>query len=176
MKQEDLKAILENSEFDVATKISKIQALSGADVQAQKDKGAVEKATLQANFDNEKKTWEDEKAKFKDYVSKEDHQKIVDELENFKTKEEKGRRAAFLKSNYDVKEGYEDLVADKIDWSKASYDETKKTYVGDEFINGVKAFKDKYNDLFTPTQSNEHHGPFGNYKSQDDSKLDLTEI
>ncbi|MCM1130093.1 MAG: hypothetical protein NC310_00320 [Roseburia sp.] len=148
MKNEELKSILEDGTLDVAAKIAKIQALNGVDIKVQQDKKTSEIDVLKAQFDADKRSWETEKSKYKDYVSKDDHQKVLDELQGFKDKEENGRRTSYLSQNLKVKKGYEDLVSSKIDWSKASYDESKRSYVGDEFSGQFESLKKQYPDLF----------------------------
>lgn len=176
MKKEDLQAILEDESLDLTAKMAKIQALSGADVQIQKDKHETEKATLKAQFDAEKQNWETEKAKYNDSVSKEDHQKIIDELNGYKDKEENGRRAEYLINNHKVKKGYTDLIAGKLDWGKASYDETKKAYVGDEFTTQFEGIKKQYPDLFE-MEGNPAPAPIRGYVPHShNGEVDLTKI
>lgn len=176
MKKEDLQAILEDESLDLTAKMAKIQALAGADVQAQKDKHETEKNTMQTQFNAEKQNWETEKAKYDGLVSKEDHQKIVDELKGYKDKEENGRRADYLINSHKAKKGYTDLITGKLDWSKASYDETKKTYVGDEFTSQFEGIKKQYPDLFEPV-GNPNPAPSRGYVPKNNQgEIDLTKI
>lgn len=180
MKEKDLQGILRNTELDEAGKISQILALSGADRNT--DKAAVDK-DWQTKYDaivnqhaTEKQNWETEKAKYDGSVSKEDHQKIVDELKGYKDKEENSRRADYLINNHKAKKGYTDLITGKLDWSKASYDETKKTYVGDEFTSQFEGIKKQYPDLFEPV-GNPNPAPSRGYVPKNNQgEIDLTKI
>lgn len=171
MKTEELKVILEDAGMDVTAKIAKIQALNGVDIKVQQDKGVSDYNALQAKFDEAKKSWEQEKSKYQDYVTKDDHQKVLDELNGFKEKEEKGRQKAFL-SSQNVKKGYEDLVASKLDWTKASYDEEKKIFTGKEFDSQFEPLKKQYPDLFEATKIPSAKGYYGKGKDI----VDLTDL
>ena len=180
MKEKDLQGILRNTELDEAGKINQILALSGADRNT--DKAAVDKEwqtkydALVSQHATEKATWENDKSKYEGSVSKEDHQKIVDELNNYKSKEENSRRSNYLSSELKTKKGYEDLVAGKVDWSKASYDEAKKTYVGDEFTKQFDSIKKQYPDLFEPVGNPTPVQVKGYVPKNPQGEIDLTKI
>lgn len=149
MKNEDLKSILANESLDEAQKLAKIQELNGLDRQAEIDKKNTEIGTLQAQFENDKKAWEEEKKKYSGMVSQEAYDKAMADLNAFKQAKEEGNRASYLKSQLKVKEGYETLISGQIDWSKAEYDESAKSYKGDDFLKQVEAVKGRFPELFT---------------------------
>lgn len=180
MKEKDLQGILRNTELDEASKISQILALSGADRNT--DKATVEKEwqtkydALVSQHATEKASWDTEKNKYAESVSKEDHQKVVDELNVFKSKEENGRRHNYLVETHKAKKGYADLVADKLDWSKASYDDGKKTYTGDEFTKQFDALKKQYPDLFEPVGNPAPAPSKGYMPKNNQGEIDLTKL
>lgn len=179
MKEKDLEGILRNAELDEASKIRQILALSGADRNT--DKAAVDREwqtkydALVSQHATEKATWDADKTKYEGSVSKEDHQKVLDELNAFKGKEENARRSNYLMNELKAKKGYEDLIASKIDWSKASYDDAKKTYVGDEFTKQFEPIKKQYPDLFEPV-GNPNHTSSRGYVPRGQQEIDLTKI
>lgn len=133
MKNEDLRAILENGDLSVEEKTSKIQALNGVDVNAEKDKNANEIAKLKEQV----ATLNTNASKYADY----------DELKEFKAKalekEEENRKIDFLKSQGCK---YPELFVGKVDFSKAKYNEDKKTYEG--LDDALKGLKDGYKAMF----------------------------
>lgn len=145
-----------------------IMAENGKDINDTKNSSKTEFDKLQQQFDTEKKSWENEKSKYASYVSKDDHQKVLDELQGFKDKEENTRRTSYLLENLKVKKGYEDLVSAKVDWSKASYDDAKKSYVGEDFTKQFTSLKEQYPDLFENSKSLGSKGYFGSKKAVDD--------
>ncbi len=174
MKNDELKAILEDDTVDLTSKIAKIQALNGVDIKVQQDKKNAEIDALKVQFESEKKSWETEKSKYKEYLSKDDHQKVLDELNAFKDKEENGRRSSYLSQSLKVKKGYEELLSSKVDWAKASYDETKQTYVGDEFKGQFEVLKKQYPDLFEVEPKSIPSKGYVSHNHQ--GEIDLTKI
>ena len=96
------------------------------------------------------------KAQYSELSTKVDGYKDYEELKQFKAdtiaNQEKTKRVEFLKAQGCK---HPDLIIDKVDFSKATYDEEKKAYTGlDEALKGLKA---SYSDLFenkTPQQIN----------------------
>lgn len=170
MKRNELKAKIE--EFGLEAKedlLNYIMGENGKDIEATKGSNKAEVQELQKQLDSEKKSWEEEKSKYSEYVSKDDHQRVLDELQGFKDKEESSRRSSYLTQNLKVKKGYEDLVASKIDWKEASYDDAKKTYVGDAFLKQLDSLKNQYPDLFESKEKPiEIKGYYGTAKSVSD--------
>lgn len=148
MKKEELLGVLQNEELSLEDKISKIQALNGLDRQSEIDK----LEALKQQHEQEKLNWQNEQEKFKNYVSQETHQSILDELNGYKQKEENVRRTNFIKG-LGAQDKYSDLILSQIDWSKAEYD--GESYKGDDFLNAVNTFKEKYNDLFVQPKQQE---------------------
>ena len=153
MKRNDLKAKIEELGLEAKDELlNYIMDENGKDINETKGSTKSELDKLQEKFDSEKRSWEEEKSKYASYVSKDDHQKILDELQGFKNKEENSRRSNYLMESLKVKKGYEDLVSSKVDWTKASYDDAKKSYVGDEFVKQFEPLKEQYPDLFESNQ------------------------
>lgn len=125
MKTKDLEAILENEEMSVAEKKAAIMALNGKDVNDAKDKYASEITSKDEEIAKLKGSNEELSKKVEGFADYED-------LKKYKTDNEAklvaDKHLAYLKGL-----GFEkgaDLIADKVDWEKATYDEEKKTYTG----------------------------------------------
>ena len=112
------------------------------------------------------------KTKTTELTTKVDGYKDYDELKKFKADYEaktiKQQRVDYLKS---VGCKHPDLFENQIDWSKASYDQEKKTYTGlDETLKGLKEnYKDMFEDsktgnqnMFNPTLNNNEQKPAAN--------------
>ncbi len=114
------------------------------------------KAGAEALVESYKKESEGFKTSASDWENKYNAQvtatKDYAELKQFKVdtlaKQEKGRKVDFLKT-----QGFKhpDLFVDKIDFSKATYDEDKKVYTG--LDEQIKSFKNEYKDLFEPDKT-----------------------
>jgi len=80
-------------------------------------------------------------------TAKVDSYKDYDELKKFKAEyeanQEKTQKSEYLKS---IGCKHPDLFLNQIDWSKASYDNDKKTYVG--LDDAIKGLKETYKDMF----------------------------
>ncbi len=143
MKREDLKTkaieagILEDK---INGFVDYVMAQNGADVNALKS----ELETLKGKQAEESKASEEKikayEERLKAYADYDDLKKFKDDTE---ANAEKSKRVEFLKSKGCK---HPDLMMDKIDFSKASYDEEKKTYTG--LDEEVKNLKTSYADLF----------------------------
>ena len=143
MKREDLKTKAIEAgipEDKINGFVDYVMAQNGADVNALKS----ELETLKGKYADDTKAkdevikgYEDKLKGFSDY---EDLKKFKADTE---ANTEKSKRVEFLKSKGCK---HPDLMMDKIDFSKASYDEEKKTFTG--LDEEVKNLKTSYADLF----------------------------
>ncbi len=143
MKREELKAKLVEAgaaEDKVSSVIDYVMAQNGAEINALKEelKALKDTHTEEVNkLKEENKTLTDKVGSYKDY----------EDLKKFKedtiANAENDKRIKFLESKGCK---HPDLVMQKLDFSKAKYDDEKKTYTGlDEELNGLK---ETYKDLF----------------------------
>lgn len=145
MKRNDLKAKMQELGLEVNNDlIDFIMAQNGVDIETLKSNHANELQGLQSQLDdaNQKLTQaETEKSQYADY----------DELKKFKEdavlKVENDRKLEYLKS---IKCKHPELFVDKFDWSKATYNDEKKTYEG--LDEEVKSYQDSYKEMFEITQ------------------------
>ena len=143
MKREDLKAkMLEAGVADdkLSGLLDYVMAQNGAEINALKEEITAAKGVNDETI----KSLKEENASLK---SKIDGYKDYEDLKKFKedsiANAENEKRVNFLKENGCK---HPDLVAGKIDFSKAKYDDEKKTYIGlDEDLKGLK---ESYADLF----------------------------
>ena len=143
MKREEVKAKLVGAgvaEDNVSEVLDYIMAQNGADIQSLKN----ENASLKSSYDENLKKLEDENKGFKTQL---ESYKDYEDLKKFKSdtleKAETNKRNDFLKAQGCK---HPDLIAGKIDFSKATYDEEKKTYIG--LDEDIKSLKESYIDLF----------------------------
>lgn len=143
MKREELKAKLVAAgvaDDKMSDLLDYVMAQNGADIQSLK----TEKESLKASYDENLKKLQDENKGFKAQL---DGYKDYEELKKFKTdtieKAETNKRNDFLKAQGCK---HPDLIAGKIDFSKATWDEDKKTYTG--LDEDIKSLKGSYADLF----------------------------
>lgn len=151
MKTEDLKAILEDGDLSLEEKTSKIQALNGVDVNAEKEKNASKIAKLEeqvTTLTNKNSELTTEASKYADY----------EELKEFKAKaqekEEENRKIDFLKAQGCK---YPELFAGKVDFTKGKYNDEKKTFEG--LDDAVKGLKDSYKAMFEVKPGNPSINP-----------------
>lgn len=144
MKKEDLISILEKEDLNVADKVAKILALSDVELSAVKDSAKQKYAEKESQITDLIKENTTLKETYKDY----------DALKKYKAEKEqefeKQKKIDFLKSSK-VKEKYVDLLLDKIDWEKGTYDNEKKTFSG--LDDEIKKTNDSYGDLFEKNDS-----------------------
>lgn len=143
MKREEVKAKLAAAgvqDDNMSELLDYVMAQNGADIQSLK----TEKESLKASYDENLKKLQDENKGFKTQL---ESYKDYEDLKKFKTdtleKAEINKRNDFLKAQGCK---HPDLIAGKIDFSKATYDEEKKTYVG--LDEDIKSLKESYTDLF----------------------------
>lgn len=143
MKREDLRNRLKNAgieEEKLGDIVDYIMSQNGADVQSLKDELEKTKASstdATSKHEEEVKTLKAQIAGYKDY---EDLKKFKEETLE---KAENSKKSEFLKG---VGCKHPDLMMGKLDFSKATYDEEKKTYTG--LDDDVKTLKETYADLF----------------------------
>lgn len=161
MKREELKAKLAAAgvaEDNMSDLLDYVMAQNGADIQGLKN----ENASLKASYDENLKKLQDENKGFKTQL---DGYKDYEDLKKFKAdtieKAETNKRNDFLKAQGCK---HPDLIAGKIDFSKATWDEDKKTYTG--LDEDIKSLKGSYADLFE-TKGTHQITPDSNPKSTD---------
>lgn len=152
MKREELKTKLVEAgiaEDKLGGVMDYIMAQNGAELNSLK----AELETTKTNYNDQIKGKD---ALLRDYQTKVESYKDYEELKQFKAdaiaKAENTKRVEFLKANGCK---HPDLVMGKLDFSKAQYDEEKKTFIGLEA--NVQELKKNYADLFenkTPQQIN----------------------
>lgn len=141
MKRNDLKAKMQELGLEVNNDlIDYIMAQNGVDIETLKTNHANELQSLQSQLDevNTKLTQaEADKSQFADY----------DELKKFKEdammQQENNQKLDYLKA---IKCKHPELFIDKIDWSKATFNEEKKTYEG--LDEQVKSYQEQYASMF----------------------------
>ena len=143
MKREELKAKLAAAgvaDDKMSELLDYVMAQNGADIQSLK----TEKESLKASYDENLKKLQDENKGFKTQL---DGYKDYEDLKKFKAdtieKAETNKRNDFLKAQGCK---HPDLIAGKIDFSKGTWDEDKKTYTG--LDEDIKSLKGTYADLF----------------------------
>ena len=161
MKREELKAKLAAAgvqDDNMSEILDYVMAQNGADIQSLK----TEKESLKASYDENLKKLQDENKAFKTQL---DGYKDYEDLKKFKAdtieKTETNKRNDFLKAQGCK---HPDLIAGKIDFSKATWDEDKKTYTG--LDEDIKSLKGSYADLFE-NKGTQHITPDGQPKSTD---------
>ena len=145
MKRADLKAKMQELGLEVNDEfINYIMTQNGVDIESLKNNHANELQTLQTELSSVKDELTQAKAKesqFADY----------DELKQFKTdtllKVENEQKIGYLK---EIKCKYPELFVDKFDWTKATYNQEKKTYEGLE--EQIKKVQEQYSGMFDVQQ------------------------
>ena len=161
MKREELKAKLVAAgvaEDKMSDLLDYVMAQNGADIQSLK----TEKESLKASYDENLKKLQDENKGFKTQL---DGYKDYEDLKKFKedtiANAENEKRTNFLKAQGCK---HPDLISSKLDFSKATWDEEKKTYTG--LDEDIKSLKGSYADLFE-TKGTQQITPDGQPKSTD---------
>ena len=145
MKRADLKAKMQELGLEVNDEfINYIMTQNGVDIESLKNNHANELQTLQTELSSVKDELTQSKAKesqFADY----------EELKQFKTdtllKVENEQKIGYLK---EIKCKYPELFVDKFDWTKATYNQEKKTYEGLE--EQIKKVQEQYAGMFDVQQ------------------------
>lgn len=147
MKQNELKAILEDESLSINDKMAKIQALNGQDIGHEQSKYQASIESLQ----NENNTL---KAQVQESTTKLAGFNDYEELKKFKAdslaKVETERKAQFLKS---LGCKHPDLLDSKVDWTKLSFNEQANTYEG-EGLEDIKKLQSNYPSLFGIDEGN----------------------
>ena len=145
MKRADLKAKMQELGLEVNNDlIDFVMAQNGVDIETLKANHTNELQTLESQLSEAKEQLtqlEADKSKFADY----------DELKKFKEdaliKVENDQKLEYLKS---IKCKHPELFIDKFDWTKATFNEEKKTYEG--LDDQVKSYQEQYGGMFEVVQ------------------------
>lgn len=145
MKRADLKAKMQELGLEVNDEfINYIMTQNGVDIESLKNNHANELQTLQTELSSVKEELTQAKAKESQYAD-------YDELKQFKTdtllKVENEQKIGYLK---EIKCKYPELFVDKFDWTKATYNQEKKTYEGLE--EQIKKVQEQYAGMFDVQQ------------------------
>jgi hypothetical protein len=124
--------------------INFIMTQNGVDIESLKNNHANELQTLQTELSSVKEELTQAKAKESQYAD-------YEELKQFKTdtllKVENEQKIGYLK---EIKCKYPELFVDKFDWTKATYNQEKKTYEGLE--EQIKKVQEQYAGMFDVQQ------------------------
>ena len=145
MKRADLKAKMQELGLEVNDEfINYIMTQNGVDIESLKTTHANELQTLQTELSSVKEDLTQAKAKESQYAD-------YEELKQFKTdtllKVENEQKIGYLK---EIKCKYPELFVDKFDWTKATYNQEKKTYEGLE--EQIKKVQEQYSGMFDVQQ------------------------
>lgn len=145
MKRADLKAKMQELGLEVNDEfINYIMTQNGVDIESLKNNHANELQTLQTELSSVKEELTQAKAKESQYAD-------YEELKQFKTdtllKVENEQKIGYLK---EIKCKYPELFVDKFDWTKATYNQEKKTYEGLE--EQIKKVQEQYAGMFDVQQ------------------------
>ena len=145
MKRADLKAKMQELGLEVNDEfINYIMTQNGVDIESLKNNHANELQTLQNELNGVKEELTQAKAKESQYAD-------YEELKQFKTdtllKVENEQKIGYLK---EIKCKYPELFVDKFDWTKATYNQEKKTYEGLE--EQIKKVQEQYSGMFDVQQ------------------------
>ena len=145
MKRADLKAKMQELGLEVNDEfINYIMTQNGVDIESLKNNHANELQTLQTELSSVKEELTQAKTKESQYAD-------YEELKQFKTdtllKVENEQKIGYLK---EIKCKYPELFVDKFDWTKATYNQEKKTYEGLE--EQIKKVQEQYAGMFDVQQ------------------------
>ena len=141
MKRNELKAKMQELGLEVNNDlIDYIMAQNGIDIETLKTNHANEVQSLQSQLDEVNTKLTQQEANMSQYAD-------YDELKQFKEqaliKIENEQKLEYLKA---IKCKHPELFIDKFDWTKATYNEEKKTYEG--LDEQVKAYQEQYASMF----------------------------
>ena len=145
MKRADLKSKMQELGLEVNDEfINYIMTQNGVDIESLKNNHTNELQTLQTELSSVKEELTQAKAKESQYAD-------YEELKQFKTdtllKVENEQKIGYLK---EIKCKYPELFVDKFDWTKATYNQEKKTYEGLE--EQIKKVQEQYSGMFDVQQ------------------------
>ena len=145
MKRADLKAKMQELGLEVNDEfINYIMTQNGVDIESLKNNHSNELQSLQTELSSVKEELTQAKAKESQYAD-------YAELKQFKTdtllKVENEQKIGYLK---EIKCKYPELFVDKFDWTKATYNQEKKTYEGLE--EQIKKVQEQYAGMFDVVQ------------------------
>lgn len=145
MKRADLKAKMQELGLEVNDEfINYIMTQNGVDIESLKNNHTNELQTLQTELSSVKEELTQAKAKESQYAD-------YEELKQFKTdtllKVENEQKIGYLK---EIKCKYPELFVDKFDWTKATYNQEKKTYEG--LDEQIKKVQEQYAGMFDVQQ------------------------
>ena len=145
MKRNDLKSKMQELGLEVNNDlIDFIMAQNGIDIETLKTNHANELQTLQSQLSEANDKLTQQEANMSQYAD-------YDELKKFKEdamlEVENTRKLDYLKS---IKCKHPELFVDKFDWTKAVFNEEKKTYEG--LDEQVKTYQEQYASMFDIAQ------------------------
>ena len=145
MKRNDLKVKMQELGLEVNNDlIDYIMTQNGVDIESLKSNHSTEIQTLQAQLQEKNVKIQELEANTSQYA---DYEELKQFKEQVVMQQENERKIDYLKS---IKCKHPDLFVDKLDWTKATYNEEKKTYEGlDESVKGIK---ETYKDMFEISQ------------------------
>lgn len=145
MKRADLKAKMQELGIEVNDDlINYIMTQNGVDIESLKTTHANELQTLQTELNDVKTKLTQEEAKSSQYA---DYEVLKKFKEDTLIKVENEQKLDYLKS---IKCKHPELFVDKFDWTKATYNQEKKTYEG--LDEEVKKYQEQYAGMFDVQQ------------------------
>ena len=154
MKRSELKQKMQELGLEVNDElINYIMTQNGVDIETLKTQHANEMQTLNEQINQHKEKITELEASASQYA---DYEELKQFRENAVKKVETEQKLEYLKS---IKCKHPELFIEKIDWTKATFNEEKKTYEGlDEQVN---SYQEQYKDMFdivTPQAVNPTQG------------------
>ena len=145
MKRNDIKSKMQELGLEVNNDlIDFIMAQNGVDIETLKSNHSTEIQTLQAQL-------QEKDVKVKELEANTSQYADYNELKHFKEQvvmqQENERKIDYLKS---IKCKHPELFVDKLDWTKATFNDEKKTYEG--LDDSVKQLKTQYVEMFDVVQ------------------------
>lgn len=145
MKRADLKAKMQELGLEVNDEfINYIMTQNGVDIESLKNNHANELQTLQTELSSVKEELTQSKAKESQFA---DYEELKKFKEDTLIKVENDQKLNYLKG---IKCKHPELFVDKFDWTKATYNEEKKTYEG--LDEQLKNFQEQYSSMFDVQQ------------------------
>ena len=145
MKRSDLKSKMQELGLEVNNDlIDYIMAQNGVDIETLKNNHSTEIQTLQEQLQAKESKVQELEANTSQYA---DYEELKQFKANMVAKEEENRKIEFLKS-HGCK--HPELFVGRMDFTKATYNDEKKTYEG--LDEDLKSAKETYKDMFQVKQ------------------------
>lgn len=145
MKRNELKQKMQELGLEVNDDlINYIMAQNGVDIETLKTQHTNELQTLNEQINQHKEKITELEASASQYA---DYEELKQFKENAVKQVENENKLNYLKS---IKCKHPELFVEKIDWTKATFNEEKKTYEG--LDEQVKTYREQYKDMFEVTQ------------------------